>query len=61
MAQKTSNNSFTLTVDGNLFAVGFAIGLILGKLVLRSTSLAVAFGTGLGLAVGTSADLQDRR
>jgi len=61
MAQKTASNSFTLTVDSNLFAVGFAIGLILGKLVLRSTSLAVAFGTGLGLAVGTSADLQPKR
>lgn len=61
MARKTSTNSFTLTVDSNLFAVGFAIGLILGKLVLRSTSLAVAFGTGLGLAVGTSASMDPQR
>lgn len=61
MARNTDSGTFTLTVDSNLFLVGFAIGLILGKLVLRSTSLAVAFGTGLGLAVGTSADLQDRR
>ena len=50
----TGSNTFTLTVDGNLFAAGFAVGLILGKLLLRNTMLAVAFGMGLGLAVGTS-------
>ncbi|MFO7323290.1 MAG: hypothetical protein DIU68_016290 [Chloroflexota bacterium] len=50
----TGSNTFTLTVDGNLFAAGFAVGLILGKLLLRNTMLAVAFGMGLGLAVGTT-------
>lgn len=52
---RQNTESFTLTVDGSLFTVGFAVGLIIGKLLLKNTMLAVAFGTGFGLAVGTSA------
>lgn len=57
----TEQNSFTLSVDGNLFAAGFAIGLILGKLILRNTMLAAAFGMGLGLAVSTTAEVDEQR
>ncbi len=58
---RINSETFTLQVDGNLFAIGFAIGLILGKLVLRNTLFAIAFGTGLGLAVGTSADDAEKK
>jgi hypothetical protein len=63
MSQMGQNGeSFTLTVDGSLFTVGFAVGLIIGKLLLKNTMLAVAFGTGFGLAVGTSANgMQEQR
>ena len=59
MSQMSNRQSFTLTTDGNLFSIGFAVGLIIGKLVLRNTMLAVAFATGLGLAVGMSAETGD--
>ena len=55
-----SPNSFTLSVDGNLFSLGFVIGVVLGKLVLKNSLLAVAFAMGLGLAGGTSPRLQER-
>ena len=59
MAQPTNEStSNTVTVDSSLFYVGFLIGMILGKMVLKNTMLAVAFGTGLGLAVGTSPQAQ---
>lgn len=54
MAQMSRPNSLILALDSNLFAAGFVVGLIIGKLILRNTLLAVAFGTGLGLAVATS-------
>lgn len=56
---QTQNGNFTLRVDGSLFGAGFVIGLVIGKLILRSDFLAVVFGTGLGLAVGTTPEVQD--
>jgi hypothetical protein len=62
MTHTTRNQeSFTLTTDGTMFSMGFAVGLIIGKLLLRNTLLAVAFATGLGLAVGTSADMSEAK
>jgi hypothetical protein len=58
MAQMSQSNPDNVTVDSSLFSVGFLIGLILGKMVLKNTMLAVAFGTGLGLAVGSSQNAQ---
>ncbi len=55
-----SPGSFTLEVDGSLFSIGFAVGAVLGKLVLKNSPLAVAFAMGLGLAVGTSPRLLER-
>lgn len=44
------------SIDGGMFTIGFAVGLLVGKLVLRSTTLALAFATGLGLALGMSSE-----
>lgn len=49
-----NSDAFTLKVDSGMFIVGFGVGFFIGKLLLRSTLLAAAFATGLGLAVGTS-------
>jgi hypothetical protein len=56
-----SHDSFTLSVDGGMFSVGFIVGLAVGKFLLKNTLLAVAFATGFGLALGTSGSSLERR
>ena len=55
-----STGTFTLEIDSSLFSIGFVVGIVVGKLALKNSLLAVAFAMGLGLAVGTSPRLQER-
>jgi hypothetical protein len=62
MSQITpKQETLVLKMDSGMFSIGFAVGLIIGKLVLRNTMMAIAFATGLGLAVGTSANARDEQ